>query len=98
MKVKKSIENLDEKLLDCSLVLFGDCNLDSLTKAEDVRDYFSKEGILNYFNIKFMPERSVIELRFYTMKNKYEMSENIKSAAKKMGFGIAYRIKKIEEL
>lgn len=98
MKGKESIDNLDEKLLDCSLVLFGDGNLDSLAKAEDIRDYLSKDGILNYFNIKFLPERSVAELGFYTLKNRYEVSENMKNMAKKMGFGLAYRIKRMEEL
>jgi hypothetical protein len=97
--VKRTLNGwLEESLLDCKVTLFGGRNLDYFLNAISIKDCLMDSSILNYFDFKFLNDsQSVAELGFYTVANKYELSERIKKLSKESGFGFAYNIKRMED-
>lgn len=91
-------EKLDDKLLTCSLTLFGKGGLDLFIEAEEISGYLSKNAYITSLEFKLLSrDRSVLSIDFYTVENRYELSSRLKELFPKYSYGLSYRIKVIKD-
>ncbi len=98
MEEKNRSNNLEEKLFDCRVVLFGKPDLYWFIDALNLRDSIVKKSPLNYSDIKILKDGSIAEFGFYAFGNRYEISEEIKNEIKGKGLGFSYKIKSLKEI
>ncbi|MGC8533398.1 MAG: hypothetical protein ACP5MV_02075 [Candidatus Parvarchaeum sp.] len=91
-------ERLEEMLFDCSLTLFGRPNLEVFSKADGFKSYLEKDSLIYSYSCKFLAQENIaVDIGFYTISNKYELKNKLRSLASQYSFGLSYRIHALKE-
>lgn len=91
-------ERLEEMLFDCSLTLFGQPNLEVFSNANDFRSYLEKDSLIYSYSYKLLASENIaVDIRFYTISNKYELKNKLSSLASQYSFGLSYRLHALKE-